>query len=949
MVVIDHTPVIGWIDQLGMGDVSVDGLVRVEGYDPSNRPAVEVIMMEKAAEYGAYATFFEASEATQTGSAQAFVFISDGPANDLEFAALHRRLWSWGGVPLLYRRTPGLIQLFRCAHRPDFFSPTGALVCKPVKSLRIAADISGDDVWWNAERIRNGTLWDDPAACKLLLSATKSAHRHLIEAVKHLHATLKDSKLLSAELRRRLLILSLLIAYLDERSALPAGFFAGFKSGATTFAEVLADGESLVALLDKLEERFNGNIFLISDAERSALKESTELEEFSRLVKAHDEVNGQLSLWALYSFRDLPVEVISHIYQLFVKDADSSVYTPPALVRLMLDEALSWPRLDHLILHNQAILDPSCGSGVFLVEAYKRLVLHWRSRNDWAKPSIEVLKCLLDRLHGIDLEPGAVELAAFSLCLALCDALKPEDIRASVGLFPKLEGRTLLKSCFFEAKDAGLIEGPIGVVVGNPPFESALKTKGAKDSYDRYVKKYGTLPDKQVAYLFLHESMELVAPGGVLSMLQQYNFLYNIGAAPVRQTFIERWDVREILDFISIRGLFTADTKIVAIVAEANTPPSNRKILHAVFRRGGRAEAEQRFDIDYYDLYWMQRASLLRDNGPERWRSNLLGGARTYSFVKRLMKERTLKQYAQEKKWSVGEGFAEGKQGVSRSANHLIGKPLLPSEALTVSGVDENYITTVLEKPIEGPRSAKLFTPPMLLIREHEDLPHALWEKSYLTYKNKIVGLAAKDVGELRVISEWLSSQTTALRAYVAGVSVRMLTQKATTLACADILALPFPESGTLDMSDNEMIVAYDMVHYFRDYVRLGNASELASQDGEASLEDFVAVFCTQINAVYRNLPLRPLLAQRWPGILCQPFVFGNGEVDWADQDELRGKLNSLLREQRNSVLTMTRVARVYDQNFIFLLKPNRLRYWLRSTALRDSDDTLADLRSQGF
>jgi hypothetical protein len=33
----------------------------------------------------------------------------------------------------------------------------------------------------------------------------------------------------------------------------------------------------------------------------------------------------------------------------------------------------------------------------------------------------------------------------------------------------------------------------------------------------------------------------------------------------------------------------------------------------------------------------------------------------------------------------------------------------------------------------------------------------------------------------------------------------------------------------------------------------------------------------------------------------------------------------------------------------MFLLKPDRLRYWLRSVALRDADETLADLRAQGF
>lgn len=85
-----------------------------------------------------------------------------------------------------------------------------------------------------------------------------------------------------------------------------------------------------------------------------------------------------------------------------------------------------------------------------LVEAYKRLVLHWRWRNDWARPGIDDLRLLLQRVHGIDVEDGAVELAAFSLCLSLCDALQPEEIRSSVKLFPPLADVTLHHSCFLK-------------------------------------------------------------------------------------------------------------------------------------------------------------------------------------------------------------------------------------------------------------------------------------------------------------------------------------------------------------------------------------------------------------------------------------------------------------------------------------------------------------------
>ena len=943
-----------WLIDLGTASVgaAVDGLVFVAGYGRDGRPPEEVAVIEKAEAYGAHSVFFEAGRNGRPPVAQAFVFVSDGSAHDTEFAKLHQRLWSWGGVPLVYRKTPGLVQLFRCTHKSDFVSATGEIICKPVKTLKLAAAIGNSDAWWDSSRLRNGTLWDDPAVCKTMLSASKAAHIGLINAVKQLNDELNKEGILKKHLRRRLLILSLLIAYLEERRVFLPDYFGQFLSGATKFFHVLADGKALVALLQALEERFNGNVFIFADDDRESLEASSQLARFAKLVEGREDKGGQLTLWQLYSFKDLPVELISHIYQLFVKDSDTSVYTPPFLVRRILEEALSWERLDRLQERGEVILDPCCGSGVFLVEAYKRLVLHWRSRNQWERPEIPVLKRLLEKVQGIDLEDGAVELAAFSLCLALCDALEPETIRASIKLFPPLAGRTLHRSCFFEAKEQCLLKESVGVVVGNPPFASSLNTPGAERSYERYEKAYGSLPDKQLAYLFLYEAMGIVAEGGVLSMLQQYGFLYNQRSLGFRRNFMATWDVREVLDFISVRGLFKkggADTKVIVVVADAAPPGADRKILHAVFRRSGRVDAEQGFDIDYYDLHWLPRELALSNDGI--WRADLLGGGRLLGFVDRLKKFRTLGQYAKDQGWDFGEGFIAGGRGISRPADHLIGKRLLPSDALTPDGIDVSKITTVPDEPIEGPRSAKRFTPPMLLVRENMDLQHGLWENGYLTYRAQVFGFCAppEQREHVRTATAWLDKSQRPLQAFVAAISTSLFSRRATAICADEILALPYPDAGTLDLSTNEQILIDDIVDYYRDLIRFGEDALAMKEIGTAELSDYTKVLGQQINAIYKSNPLRPLEPQTWPGVICQPFVFGEGRVDWSGVNELRGKLNGLLHEQKGTTLRVTRIARIYDGSFIFLIKPDRLRYWLQSVALRDADETLADLRAQGF
>jgi len=950
-----------WLQALTTGAAAgISGLVSLTGDDWRQAGPGQHEVLERAAQYGAAFVFFREMEG-RPPAAQALVYVDDA-LTDAAFAELHRRLWNWGVVPLVYRKRGARVDLLRCAHAPDFLARDGRLRYHAFATLDLLTSIDSAAeaaTWWDSERLHDGSLWDDPAVCEQLCSADKAAHRSLIQAIKLLDKDLRDqNNLLPKPLRRRLLVLSLLIAYLEDRKILEPAVFDRHRPGATRFFELLEDGPALVGLLAELEERFNGDVFLLRADERDRLLTSRSLGRFARFVGGRTAPSGQMELWRLYSFSDLPVELISHVYELFVIDR-SAVYTPPFLVRMLVDEVLDASRLDRLFASGEAILDPACGSGVFLVEAYKRLVSHWRSRHGWRRPDVATLRALMLQIRGVDINGEAIELAAFSLCLALCEALDVETIQRSVKLFPKLtpstsgparggQARSLQVGCFFDTRDV-LRAANIGVILGNPPFQSDLGSPGALTSCRTFEAEHGNLPDKQLAYLFLHDCLPLLRLGGVLCVLQPYGLLYNEGTIALRQRLFERWDVREILDMISIRGLFgRADTKVFALIAEAQPPPPERQILHAVFRRTGSVSAQRGFDIDYYDMHWLPRRTVLAD--PTIWRSNLLGGGRVRDFVDRLRRMRTLAGFlADQDGWDSGEGFIAGASGASEPAEHISHKPVLPSEALTVDGVDESAIYTWDERPVERPRTSARFTPPMLLIREHIDLPNTLRRTGYLTYGHQILGICAPraQLARLERIKRWLDAERRVLQAYALATSRKAMTQKATTLTGADITNLPFPDSGNLEVSPNEQIIADDIIDFYSDFVRLGEDSPLLALGADHGLPGFCAVYTRQLNAIYTSL--RPGPAYRWAGVVCQPFVFGEGTVEWSGVGELRDRLRKLLEQRRGGGLTLHRISRVFDGRFVFLLKPDRLRFWLRSIALRDADETLADLRAQGY
>src|SRR3546814_3305341 len=77
--------------------------------------------------------------------------------------------------------------------------------------------------------------------------------------------------------------------------------------------------------------------------------------------------------------------------------------------------------------------------------------------------------------------------------------------------------------------------------------------------------------------------------------------------------------------------------------------------------------------FDYYDLHWLKNGDAERSR--DIWRANLLGGSRVHDLMERLREYPTLKDFAAERGWDFGEGYIAGLKGISRPADHLIGKP----------------------------------------------------------------------------------------------------------------------------------------------------------------------------------------------------------------------------------------------------------------------------------
>ena len=388
------------------------------------------------------------------------------------------------------------IDILSCARGPDFwvndntsYKPADRIKLHSGGLLHFAIEI--DEALaerirrFSAFRLADGTFWDDPAN-KSLAKHDEAAHYRLIQAIVEADQDLDGA---NSPLMRRLLVLTVLVKYLEDRRVFPSGWFSVFHADASSFFEVLAsrDPAKVLKLLSALQGKFKGDLFSLPG---TVALGSEQLETFANLVEAQT-LNHQRYLWQQFSFEHLPVEVISRIYQRFVSGGRGAFYTPPMLATMLLDHALPY----HKLSGKEFILDPACGSGIFLVGAFKRLVNVWRFQNGWQSPDVSALKAVLKHsIFGIELHPGAVDLAAFSLALAICDALKPNVIWNDLQFDPIL-GTNLLEGDFFSLFDEGEPHplfhlkrwptaqgwpGRFDVVIGNPPFESSLTEAGQR-------------------------------------------------------------------------------------------------------------------------------------------------------------------------------------------------------------------------------------------------------------------------------------------------------------------------------------------------------------------------------------------------------------------------------------------------------------------------------------
>jgi hypothetical protein len=258
----------------------------------------------------------------------------------------------------------------------------------------------------------------------------------------------------------------------------------------------------------------------------------------------------------------------------YAKKTFALLQTPEFVEEFILDQTLT-PALAERPLEGFKLIDPTCGSGHFLLGAFARLTDAWAHNAPGLDGRARVQKAL-DAVHGVDLNPFAVAIARFRLTVAALKACNETSLELAPAFnFHVAAGDSLLhgqvqREFQFEGFDADsklsgfsyaaedldqlkdiLRPGQYDVVVGNPPYIT-VKDKTLNEAYRR---RYTTCKGKYALTVpFMERFFGLAryasdhAPAGWTGQITSNSFMKREFGSKLIEDFLSLQDLRLVAD-----------------------------------------------------------------------------------------------------------------------------------------------------------------------------------------------------------------------------------------------------------------------------------------------------------------------------------------------------------------------------------------------------------------
>lgn len=571
----------------------------------------------------------------------------------------------------------------------------------------------------------------------------KKLNEFLIDNLKYITNTLKNE--CYVDFANKLILRVLFIRYLIDR-----GIDIGYKGlsdnieeSQKTFLKIVQDKKHLYSLFDYLKLRFNGNLFeMDKDSEINQLSESALLILHNFLSAKEDLVSNQLCLFPYYDFNIIPVELISNIYEILLgkdkQSRDKAFYTPEYLVDYIVQQTVD----THLVNNDECkVLDPSCGSGVFLVKTLNRMLEKHADSNGFIKNQELLNNIVVNSIYGVDYNEEAVDVTIFSLYVTLFDFQDPK--RLDSFKLPPLKGKTIFPSDFFE--DENLLElkkQKFTFILGNPPW-GRIEQK----AFQKYCKQQGiTLQDKEISIAFVLKVKEYASTTTICSLVLPSKIFYK-GKQPsvdVREKILKTSRILQVLELSSVRKLLFKGAIAPATVLffDYNLKAKrDNKIEYISLKPNLYFKIYNIIMIEPYDVKYVSQNLLLEYDW--LWKTLVYGTSWDFDILLNLRKKfSSIKDIEKKNNLIHGKGV-EDHLGIGQDSTHLVGRKVLDSDkSIEHFYINIDKLDIFNKEKIHRARKKEIFEPPYVFFKKGADCKNftirATYSEEKFVYKSTV-------------------------------------------------------------------------------------------------------------------------------------------------------------------------------------------------------------------
>ncbi|ALF17824.1 Eco57I restriction-modification methylase domain-containing protein [Fusobacterium animalis] len=546
----------------------------------------------------------------------------------------------------------------------------------------------------------------------------RNLNRFLIENLRYITQKLKYKYQVSFS--NKLMLRILFIRYLIDRGVNIGylGLNDNIKDSQKKFLDIVKNKEKFFKLIKYLKEKFNGNLFEIDYQQEEKEINEDVLNMLCDFLTANKEMgNAQLSLFPFYDFNIIPIELISSIYEILLgkekKNNDKAFYTPEYLVEYIVDRTVG----KYLIKNNSCkVLDPSCGSGIFLVKSLQKVLEKNINDNGYIENKNIISELVGKNIYGIDYNEESVDVTIFSIYITLFDYQDPKKLEEFK--LPLLKNKNIIFGDFFDDnKIISIKDINFNFILGNPPWGHV-----EQKLYKQYCKNKNMSPQNgEISVAFLLKVQDIANIDTECSLIVPSKLLYK-GKKPsiiLRKNLLTNTQINQIMEISSLRKQIFKGAIAPATIISFNCKKNSleHKIEYISLKPNKISNLYGIIMIEPDDIKYVKQELLLENDF--LWKILVYGGYWDFELISNIFKKfDTIKKIILKYHLMMTKGLQDN-DGDKKDASHFIGKKILDSnKAINHFYLNKEEYTLFDKNEIHRIRDNRIFEGPYVLFKK---------------------------------------------------------------------------------------------------------------------------------------------------------------------------------------------------------------------------------------